>query len=151
MRIKTKTLIPLLSTIVGGFWVVYGLTQPNHGFWHAVRGPLAGFVPTLVAATLTVVSIIGVIRSFKDKDVSSPMESWTIVMAAAIVFSLVFIFGMIFSLMAFVVIWLRFYEKESWKNTIIVLVIAFFIVYGAFVSWLGIHFPPGLILETILG
>ena len=151
MKLKAKTLIPLLSVVLGGFWVYYGLTQPGHGFWHPIRGPLAGFVPTLVAAVLTVIGVIGVIQSFKEKDEATPMERWTIVLAAIVNFSLVFLFGMIPTLMLFVFVWLRFYEKVSWKNTITVLVIAFGIVYGAFVLWLRVNFPQGLILEAILG
>ena len=151
MKIKTKTLIPLLSALLGGFWVYYGLTHPDHGFWHPVKGPLAGFVPTLVAGTLVVIGIAGVIRSLKEKDEPSHRESWTIVLAASILFSLVFIFGMIVTLMAFVLVWLRLYEKMSWKHTIIVLIIAFAIVFGAFVTWLGVPFPKGLIFDAIMG
>jgi len=146
---KTKTLIPLFTAALGVFWVIYGLS--HHGFWHPVRGPMPGFVPTLVAAVLAVISIVGVIQSLKEKHEPDRMENWTIVLAAAIVFSLVFLFGMILSLMAFVVIWLRFYEKASWKHTILVLIIAFSIVFGAFVLWLGVPFPKGVILDAILG
>ena len=146
---KTKTLIPLITAVLGVFWVIYGLS--HHGFWHQIKGPMPGFVPTLAATVLAVVSIVGVIQSLKEKEEPDRMENWTIVLAAAIVFSLVFIFGMIISLMAFVVIWLRFYEKASWKHTIIVLTIAFSIVFGAFVLWLKVPFPKGIILDAILG
>jgi len=146
---KTKTIIPIISLVIGVVWIVYGLS--HHGFWHPVKGPVVGFVPVLVAATLVVISIVGLIQSFKEKDEPDRMENWTIVLAAAIVFSLTFLFGLIVSLMAFVFVWLKIYEKASWKHTITVMVIAFSIVYGAFVVWLRVPFPKGIIVQAILG
>ena len=146
---KTKTIVPLVSLALGVIWVFYGLA--NHGFWHPVRGPVAGFVPILVAATLAAISIIGLIQSFKEKDEPDRIENWTIVLAAASVLVMTFLFGMIVSLMAFVFVWLKIYEKASWKHTITIMVIAFSIVFGAFVVWLRVPFPKGIIIEAILG
>jgi len=146
---KTKMIIPLVSLALGVVWIIYGLS--HHGFWHPVKGPVVGFVPILVAAMLVVISIAGLIQSFKEKDEPGRMENWTIVLAAAAVFSLTFLFGLIVSLMAFVFVWLKIYEKASWKHTITVLIIAFGIVFGAFVVWLRVPFPRGIIVEAILG
>ena len=146
---KTKTIIPLVSLALGVVWVVYGLS--HHGFWHPVKGPVVGFVPILVAVTLIAVSIVGLIQSLKEKDEPDRKENWTIVLAAAIVFSTTFLFGLLVSLMAFVFIWLRIYEKASWKHTITILIIAFGIVFGAFVVWLRVPFPKGIIFNAILG
>ena len=149
MKIKVKTIIPLFSLVTGIVWVVYGLTE--YGFWHPVKGPVVGFVPTIMAVALIVVSILGLIKSRKEKDEPDRLENWTILLASCIAFSLVFLVGMLASLLIFVLVWLRFYEKESWKNTIISLIIAFAIVYGVFMLWLKVSFPNGLILDMILG
>lgn len=146
---KTKTIIPLITLAIGVVWIVYGFS--HHGFWHPTKGPVAGFVPILIAGTLVVISIVGVIRSFKEADEPDRLENWTIVLAAGAVFSLTFLFGFIVSLMAFVFVWLKIYEKASWKHTIIVSIFAFAFVYGAFVVWLKISFPKGLIIDAILG
>ena len=142
-------IIPLVSLALGLVWIFYGLS--HHGFWHPVRGPVVGFVPVLVAAILVLVSLIGLIQSFKETDEPDRMENWTIVLALGIVISLTFLFGLIFSLMAFVFIWLKIYEKASWKHTITVMIIAFAIVFGAFVVWLRVQFPRGIIIDAILG
>ena len=144
---KIKTLIPLISTATGIFWIYYGLSR--HGFWHPVKGPQAGFVPTLIAVTLVGISIPGVIQSLKQKDEPDRMENWTIVLASAAIFFSVLLFGMTISLLAFVFVWLKIYEKASWKDTIIVLVISFAIIFGIFVLWLGVPFPRGIIIDTI--
>lgn len=146
---KTKTIIPLVSLALGIVWIVYGLS--HYGFWHHVKGPLAGFVPTILAFVLVAVSIIGLIQSFKEKEEPDRLESWTIVLASGIIFFLVFIFGMIISLMVFVLVWTKFYEKSSWKDTIIVLIISFGIIYGVFTVWLMVPFPNGIIIDAILG
>ena len=145
---KTKTIIPLFTLALGVFWLIYGLA--NHGFWHPVRGPITGFVPILVSIPLIPVSIFGLIRSFKEKDSPEPLESWTIVLAAGLAFFLVFIFGMIIALMIFAFVWIRIYEKASWKQTIISLIVTFGILFGVFGHWLMVPFPNGIILDAIL-
>ena len=149
MKIKVKTVIPLVSLAVGIIWIYYSLSQ--YGFWHPTRGPVVGFVPTLMAGVLAVVSILGLLKSFKEKDEPDRLENWTIVLVASIVFSLVFLLGMIISLLIFVTVWLKWYEKTGWKDTIIVLVISFAISYGVFVLWLKVPFPQGVILDVIFG
>ena len=146
---KVRTLIPLVSLVFSVFWIFYGLS--NYGFWHPVKGPVAGFVPTILACVLAVVSVLGLLRSFKEKESPDRLENWTIVLAGGIIFSLTFIFGMVVSLMAFVFVWTRFYEKTNWKDTIIVLLISFGIIYGVFVVWLMVPFPQGIIIDAILG
>jgi hypothetical protein len=140
--------IPLCSAVVGIVWVFVGLT--HHGFWDEIKGPLPGFVPSLMAGVMVVVSIVGIFQSLKREDAPGRRESWTILLAAFITFGLVFLVGMIPALLVFVFLWLRFYEKVSWKNTIIILVISFGIAYGVFVEWLSIPFPNGVIIDAIL-
>jgi len=145
---KMKSIVPLFIMIVAVFWIIYGLI--NHGFWDPVKGPITGFLPILASIPLVPVSFVGFIRSFKEEDSKEPLESWTIMLAAAIAFALVFIVGMIISLMLFVFVWVKFYEKLSWKITIINLVIAFGMIYGIFGVWLQVPFPNCIILDAIL-
>jgi RsiW-degrading membrane proteinase PrsW (M82 family) len=148
VRIKSKTLIPLCSGALGVFWFFYGIN--HHGFWDELKGPMPGFVPALIAALLFMVSIYGLITSFREKDAERQPENWTILLAAFITFGLVFLIGMIPALMVFVFIWLRFYEKAGWKNTLIILCASLFISYGVFVLWLEVPFPQGLVFDTLI-
>ena len=61
------------------------------------------------------------------------------------------VFGLVLTVAAFIVIWLKFYEKQSWKIVLIALAIVLFIVVGCFNIWLGIDFPMGFILDMIIG
>jgi hypothetical protein len=149
MRIKANTVIPLCTAWLAGFWAVYGFIR--HGFWHRVRGPLPGFVPSIMAAVMFVISLLGVVQSFKEEDGPDRLENWAIVLAAGAAFMLIFIVGMIPALLAFVFCWLKIYEKAGWKNTITVMLICFAIVFGVFSLWLGLPFPKGLIVDAIIG
>ena len=144
---KIHLLIPICTGVLALVWIVYGLS--NYGFWDSVEGPRAAFVPSLAAVFLLVVSILGVLQARKTTEANVRWENWTILLAAFIIFGLIYIFGMIPSLLLFVFVWLKFYEKESWKNTIIVLLLAFGIAYGCFVLWLKVPFPMGALVEAI--
>ena len=58
---------------------------------------------------------------------------------------------MIPSLLIFVFLWLKVYEKQSWVTTLVSLAIVAFIVIGCFRIWLDIQFPIGFIGELIFG
>jgi hypothetical protein len=149
MRItKSKTLIPLGLSGLAVFWFFYGIKR--HGFWDELKGPMPGFVPSLMAAGLFVVSVLGVIQSFREEDARKLPESRIILLASFVTFALVFLVGMIPALMAFVFVWLKFYEKTGWKNTLIILAVSFFIAYGVFVVWLEVPFPLGLVFNALL-
>jgi len=146
---KAKTIVPLVSLVVAVVWIIYGLV--SYGFWQHLKGPVTGFFPVLVTIPLVPVSIVAVVRSFKEEDSPESLESWTIMLAAAIAFALVYVVGMVIALMAFVFVWVKIYEKATWKQTIVTLIIAFGIVYGVFGIWLQVPFPNGVILDAILG
>jgi hypothetical protein len=146
--LKPKTLIPLCSGLLAVFWIGYGLTR--HGFWDSLKGPLPGFVPVLMAGVLLVVSVLGIPGSVKAKNEPDRLENWTILLASGGTFGFVFLIGMIPALMVFVFVWLKFYEKIGWKNTLTILFISFGITYGVFIMWLGVPFPHGIIVDTVL-
>lgn len=148
MRIKTKTIIPLVSLTLGLFWVFYGLA--NYEVWHELRGPVTGFVPIMMGVALAAMSIVGAIQARKGEEEPDRLENWSIMLAALITFSLVFIVGMLIAILSFVFVWLKVYEKARWKDTLIVLAIVFGIIFGAFGQWLQIPFPNGIIINAIL-
>jgi hypothetical protein len=49
-----------------------------------------------------------------------------------------------------VIVWLKWYEKCSWKTTLITFAVIMAIVLGAFVLWLGVPFPKGLLYNLIM-
>ena len=63
----------------------------------------------------------------------------------------VMIIGTVPAVIIFEILWCRFYEKLSWKSTIIALIFCLILVLPVFTWWLQIDFPVGLIGNLILG
>lgn len=114
-------------------------------------GPTRGFVPIIVAILMLAVSILAFTQSFKEGKPDYPEANWLVIMAGFGIFALTFLLGMLPALMIYVLVWLRFYEKCSWKSTLNVFFVIMAIVLGVFVLWLGVPFPKGLLFTVLLG
>ena len=61
-----------------------------------------------------------------------------------------FLIGLIPSAGLYVIVWLRWYEKFTWKTTLIAFAVIMAIVVGCFVLWLQVPFPRGIVFNAIL-
>ena len=59
-----------------------------------------------------------------------------------------YVFGMIGAILIYLFVWMKFVEKESWKNSIILTVCVGGVAWLIFSVWLGVNFPEGLIIKT---
>lgn len=148
-KFGSKQIIPLAAAALAVVWIVVGLTE--YGFWGGAKGPTPGFVPIIVAAVMLGVSLLAFVQSFKEDKPVYPRANWLVILAGFAIFAGIFIIGMIPSVAIYVLVWLKLYEKCSWKNTLIVFAIIMAIVLGVFVFWLQVPFPTGALLEPILG
>lgn len=146
-KFGTKNILPLATLAIGLLFSSLGFFK--YGFWDKNIGTLPGFFPTIIGVLLMVVSILAFSQSFGEENSYSKRDNWYPVLAICLIIAGNFIFGMYISLAAFLIYWVRFYEKCSWKTTIITFSIMFVIVFGAFGTWLNIQFPKGLILNVI--
>lgn len=143
-KFGTKQIVPLLLTAVGLLFAVVGLTQL--GFWKASDGPQPGFFPSIMAVVMILASVASFFMSLKEEDQPEYHRDELMVlagMAGIIAGSL--IIGMIPTLILFVVLWLKLFQKAPWKDTIIVLAVCLAITLGVFWLWLGVQFPWGLL------
>ena len=140
-RFGVEQAIPLAAATVALFFLWLGLTK--YGFWSDQRGPLPGFVPVVVSA-------LAFLFSWKEKAPTWPRESWAVVLSGALIIAGTAVIGLLPSVAIYLVVWLRLYEKCSWKTTLITFTVIMAIVIGCFVLWLGVRFPQGLILDAIL-
>lgn len=147
-KINMKQVMPLILAGVALVFAYIGITQL--GFWHAVDGPQPGFFPSIMAIVMFLTSILAFIQSLKETEKPKYHSDEFLVIAAVVgIIALSFIIGLLPSCFLYVVIWLKFFEKCSWKSTLIVLAVIAVIVIGVFQMWLGIQFPMG-IFEAIL-
>lgn len=147
-RVRTKQMIPLF---MAGFAVVFGWVGVfKLGFWKPDQGPAPGFFPSIMAVVMFLTSILAFIQSFKEDGTVKYEKQELLVIAsgAGIIFATLLI-GLVGSCFLYIILWLKVFEKASWKDTLIILAVVAFIVIGVFGLWLGIQFPLGL-MEYIL-
>ena len=141
-------IIPICTSAIAIIWIVLGLKQ--YGFWDEYKGPKTGFFPTIIAIVMLAISLFALITSGKAKKPEFEMENWMAALGMLAMVLMSYIIGMELSILAFMLLWLKVYEKCTWKTTIITTVIVMAIVVGAFRIWLQINFPLGL-LRFIFG
>lgn len=146
-KITSQVLIPVFTTLMAVVFISMGYFK--YGFWHPARGPLPGFFPVIIGIVLFVISIVAFITALKSGSTSYPVENWYPALGTVAIMIATLVIGMLPSLAIFVVVWLKWYEKYSWKTTLFVFAIIMGIVIGAFVYWLGVPFPKGIIYEMI--
>ena len=148
-KFGSKQIIPLLTALIAGVFIATGLTK--FGFWKESIGPTPGFVPIIIATIMLAISVLVFIQSFKEEKPQYPTANWLVILAGFGIFGLTFLIGMLPTLAIYVLVWLKSYEKCSWKTTLTVFAVIMAIVLGVFVLWLGVPFPKGLLFTAILG
>lgn len=147
-KIGSKQIVPLALAIFAVVFAVVGFTQL--GFWHSVDGPQPGFFPAIMAIVMFLACIASFVQSMKSEGKADYEKDELMVIAGgAGIIAGSAIIGLLPSCYLFVVLWLKVFEKSSWKATLIVLAVCMAISIGVFRIWLGVHFPMGL-LENFL-
>lgn len=124
----------------------------QYGFWDSVAmKPTKGFFPGIISIGLIALSVLAFINGLKSPTAEFRLINWNVPLAVLLIIAATYVIGMIPSLLIFVFLWLKVYEKQSWTTTIIALLIVSFIVIGCFRIWLDIQFPIGFIGELIFG
>ncbi|MGN0906572.1 MAG: tripartite tricarboxylate transporter TctB family protein [Bullifex sp.] len=150
VRIPSKILVPLLTLATGILFAVISFGQ--YGFWDsAAMRPTKGFFPGIISVGLIALSVLALISGFRSPMAEFRLINWYVPLAVVAIIAATYVIGMIPSLLIFVLLWLKVYEKQSWLTTLIALAIVAFIVIGCFRIWLDIQFPIGFIGELIFG
>lgn len=149
IKIPTKLIVPIVTFIIGAVFFYIGL---DYGFWNSVAlKPTKGFFPTIMSVALMIISVLGIINGIKAEKVEFRLANWFVPAGLLAVVGASYLIGLVPAILIFEFIWLKLYEKVSWKATIITLAIVVFIVVCCFQLWLGIDFPVGLIGNLIFG
>lgn len=143
IKIGNKQIVPIAMMLVALVFGVLGVVQL--GFWDEVSGPAPGFFPSIMSVVMFATSLIALLQSFKEEGKAGYNKQEFMVIGAGLgIIISSYIIGLVGACFIFVLLWLRGYEKSSWKETLIVLGVIAFIVLGVFQMWLGIQFPMGL-------
>ncbi|MBU0927739.1 MAG: tripartite tricarboxylate transporter TctB family protein [Spirochaetes bacterium] len=139
--------IPIAAAAMAGVFIWLGLGR--YGFWHEDKGPLPGFFPVVIATAMLIFSAFAFFASFKEAAPSWPRANWYVVLSVALIIGATFLLGLIPSIAIYLLVWLRLYERCSWRATLVTFGVVMAIVVGCFVLWLGVPFPKGIIFELI--
>ena len=150
VKIPTKVIVPVVTCAIGILFASIAFGQ--YGFWDSVAmKPTKGFFPGIISIGLIALSVLAFINGLKSPTAEFRLINWYVPLAVLLIIAATYVIGMIPSLLVFVFLWLKVYEKQSWTTTIIALLIVSFIVIGCFRIWLDIQFPIGFIGELIFG
>ncbi len=150
VKIPTRIFIPILTFALGAVFFAIGFF--DYGFWDsAASKPTKGFFPVIIAVALMAISVLAFIQGVKGKKVEYELKNWFVPAAFLAIVLASYVIGLVPAVIVFEILWLRFYEKQSWKTTLITLAIVLFIVVCCFQMWLGVDFPMGFIVDMILG
>ena len=150
VKIPTKVIVPVVTCAIGILFASIAFGQ--YGFWDSVAmKPTKGFFPGIISIGLIALSVLAFINGLKSPTAEFRLINWYVPLAVLLIIAATYVIGMIPSLLIFVFLWLKVYEKQSWTTTIIALLIVSFIVIGCFRIWLDSQFPIGFIGELIFG
>lgn len=150
VKIPTKVIVPVVTCAIGILFASIAFGQ--YGFWDSeAMKPTKGFFPGIISIGLIALSVLAFINGLKSPTAEFRLINWYVPLAVLLIIAATYVIGMIPSLLIFVLLWLKVYEKQSWTTTIIALLIVSFIVIGCFRIWLDIQFPIGFIGELIFG
>lgn len=150
VKIPTKVIVPVVTCAIGILFASIAFGQ--YGFWDSVAmKPTKGFFPGIISIGLIALSVLAFINGLKSPTAEFRLINWYVPLAVLLIIAATYVIGMIPSLLIFVLLWLKVYEKQSWTTTIIALLIVSFIVIGCFRIWLDIQFPIGFIGDLIFG
>ncbi len=148
-KFGVNQLIPIAAAIMAVAFIWLGLNK--YGFWHSTKGPMPGFFPVIISFAMLLASALAFVFSFKETAPIWPRDNWMAVLSGALIIGATFLIGLIASVGLYVILWLKWYEKCTWKTTLITFAVIMTIVIGCFVVWLGVPFPMGLIYDSFFG
>ena len=130
VKIPTKVIVPVVTCAIGILFASIAFGQ--YGFWDSVAmKPTKGFFPGIISIGLIALSVLAFINGLKSPTAEFRLINWYVPLAVLLIIAATYVIGMIPSLLIFVFLWLKVYEKQSWTTTIIALLIVSFIVISA--------------------
>lgn len=148
-RFGMNQIIPVAAALIAVVFIWLGLSK--YGFWHPTKGPQPGFFPVIISTAMLFAAVVAFLFSFKEAPLIWPRENWMAVLSCALIIGASFLIGLIPSVALYVIVWLKAFEKCTWKTTLITFAVIMAIVVGCFVVWLGVPFPKGILFEAIIG
>ena len=145
--LNSRVFVPIGTMIFGLLWVFVGLRY--HGWWNDGRAA-SGFFPVLAGGLLALISVL----AFLSERMENPPEFFIFhlipLLAAVLVVGIAMVVGFFPALMLYMIGWLRWYERYTWRLSTSITAITILAMYGVFSVWLRVPFPKGILVELIM-
>ncbi|NLI90089.1 MAG: tripartite tricarboxylate transporter TctB family protein [Epulopiscium sp.] len=128
--------------LAGVYWIVMSF---SYGLW-VMNGPGGGFMPLIGGILAVIFGIAVLIEAIKEG--TSPSFDFKVLIPVGALLAVIILsklIGLILSIAVYLFIWLKFYEKESTKLTILVTILCPLACYLIFVMWLKAPLPRGIL------
>ncbi len=150
VKIPTLQIIPVIGFIIGLVFFMVGMG--DFGFWnHDTNTPTEGFFPIIIATGLIIFSIMAFLQNIRKGGVEYRLLNWYVPLGFVGLLAGIMVIGTVPAVIIFEILWCRFYEKLSWKVTIIATIFCLIMVVPIFTWWLTVDFPIGIIGNLIMG
>lgn len=146
-KVNTKVIVPVAMAVMAIVFIYLGVGK--YGFWDSINGPKPGFFPTIIGVILLFTSILALYQNRKELAPKLDKLEMMVIGGCLGLVLCSYLIGLIPSAMLYMLLWLKVFEKCSWKSTLQVTGVMSAIVIGVFVMWLQVPVPWG-IFEIIL-
>jgi putative tricarboxylic transport membrane protein len=138
-RARAVAVAPLLVAAGFGAYALATLplgtpTRPGPGLW-----------PVVVSVAVVALSLLAMLSGHAGEG-ATPFTPRVRQVAAAVAVTAVFVwaftwFGLVLPALAFLIVWLRWFGRESWRTTLMVAVLTTIAFYVLFVTLLAVPLP----------
>lgn len=134
--------ISVAFILLGVYWVISAL---SYGLW-VRNGPGGGFLP-LLAGILAIIFAALILRENIKNNLPANFNPKAMIPVAALLAIVVAskIIGLILAIAVYLFVWLKYYEKQSLRQSTLIAVICPLILYLVFVMWLKAPLPKGIL------
>lgn len=141
-----KFVFPLSLLVLGLVWIFVSIT--DLGIYGSE--PKAGFFPLIMAVIMIIIAAIDLMYTFKiGKSTFSYMQFLPIIGLFGVI-ACSYLLGTIPSLGIFLLLWMRVFEKYSWKVTLITTSITLLFIWGVFDVFVSVNFQTGLLWKLLM-
>jgi hypothetical protein len=143
MKLRGELVVGLVCGLFAALWIATALGLPYMGDY----APGSGFLPLWLGVCLLALSAVHVVSCMRAPAAAAPAGHWRKVVAVmlglVVCVAVIEPVGFVVAVGAYLLFLLRGVEREPWRTSLGVTVIAVAVLFGLFRLWLKVPLPKG--------
>ena len=143
MTLRGEIVAGLLCGVFAVLWIATAVGLPYMGDY----APGSGFLPLWLGVCLLALSAVHVVSTVRARAAAAPAGHWRKVVAVTlgliVCVAAIEKLGFVIAVGAYLLFLLRGVEKEPWRTSLGVTVVAITVLFGLFRLWLQVPLPKG--------